>query len=37
MAVWHEYERGTKGRRALVRSHGFRERLRFGVELPDSD
>jgi hypothetical protein len=36
MAAWHEYERGTKGRRALVRSQGLRERLRFGVEVPDA-
>jgi hypothetical protein len=35
-AIWHEYERGTKGRRALVRSHDLRDRLRLGVESPDS-
>ena len=29
-AIWHEYERGTKGRRALVRSHGLRDRLQLG-------
>ncbi len=37
IAVWHEYERGTKGRRALVRSRGLRDRLALGAELPDSD
>lgn len=36
-AIWHEYERGTKGRRALMPSQRFRVRLQLGVEQPDSE
>ena len=36
-AIWHEYERGTKGRHALMPSQGLRGRLQLGVELPDAE
>lgn len=37
LPVWREYERGTKGRRALTWSRGARELLRLGGELSDEE
>lgn len=35
--LWHEYEKASKGRRALVRSHGLREWAELGKELTDEE
>jgi hypothetical protein len=35
--LWHEYERVSKGRRALTFSRGLRERYRVGAERSDEE
>lgn len=35
LALWHEYERGTRGRRMLGASHGLLARLGIGADDPE--
>lgn len=35
LAIWHEWERGSKGRRQMTWSTGLRDWLKFGPELTD--
>lgn len=35
--LWHEWERGSKGRRQLTWSKGMRDALQLGVEATDED
>lgn len=35
--LWHEWEKGSKGKRAITWSRGLRHRLSLGVEASDED